>query len=264
MELITEVEQELASKASNAVIHKLFLELDRLANKDEINDEWFEDVFEAFTFIKNIETGFGHAKAYALFLIKTHWLELPYEIRRKYGFEFMLFAQLVTGKDISTINNNLRTAELWLSKKINPGHAIRVVDRDTNKKPLPSHHYVEFDPYTIDLSKLLLVNSRAEKGEIPDRIWEMLVDDTFSCSDVQQELRGNPEPSEEPQNYWYCEGSLLIYKQGLERTIVAELNFAAYETDQNVKDAVDKLLSILSIRLDDFYIYEEFKKEFVT
>ncbi len=259
---IDELEQSISARASAAVIHKLFIELDRLAKRDEINDEWFEDVFEAYKFIVGIETGFTLAKAYALYLIKKNWMQLPYDIRRNYGFEYLNFAQLVTGKEISTINNYTRTAEIWVEKGVSPGHAIKVVDRDEKDRPLNTTHYEDFSPYRIDMSKLLVLNARADKGEMTEGDWERLMDDTVSCGDIQKFLRDKTNPSGEPASYWYCEADWLVYKHNLDRIPVAQINFAEYETDNNVREAIDRLLSILNIKLDEKYLYEMFKKEF--
>ncbi len=261
---VDELEQSISERASSAVINKLFIELERLANRETHDQEWFDTLYEAFNFIKNIETGFTLAKAYALYIIKTNWMDLPYDIRRRYGFEFMFFAQQVTERDVSTINNYLRTAEVWLDKKVTPGHTIGVVDRDVNNKPLTTHHYEEFDPHRIDMSKLLLVNSVASKGQMTDRLWELLQDSHYSCAELTKELKNNPTPASEPASYFYVEGPYLVFKKDLDRSIIAELNWDEYERSEEVKYGIDHLLSILSVKLDEHYLYQAYRKEFIT
>ena len=195
-----QLNQSVATKLAGSVVTKLFVEVDKIATTP-VTDGWFHSLMDVIEFSKNVETGFGHAKAYTLAVIRQHWAELPVTIRTQYGFSFMNFARLVTGKERSTIDNYVLTAKVWFMDKVRPPGDIKVLKRDVDGLPIQeggvnTYQYVPFNPYLVDLSKLLIINSRAAKGQMTDKLWEMLADGFYTCEDVRREHSQTPKNGE--------------------------------------------------------------------
>jgi hypothetical protein len=257
----SDINKSIAERAANSVITKLFVELEKLSKTEDPDEEWFGNVLEALKFVQGVEVGFGHAKAYALAIIKANWDNLDVEIRKQYGFAFMNFAKLFTGKQEPTIMGYVRTAEVWFVGQTSPGHQVKVPDRDGTKKPTGTYHYEDFSPYNVDMSKLLYLCSTASKGEMTENLWEMLVDNTVTCDEIEEAVR--PKSHVEPESYFFVEGPYLMFKQNLDRVPIAEIEWNEYENNSVAKEGIDRLLSILNIKLDEHYLYKDFKKEFI-
>ncbi len=263
-----ELEDSIERLTAGSVVSRMFYEIDRIAEPTELDENWLIQMLDVIRFSQEIETGFGHTKAYALAIIRKHWDDLPFDARRTYGFDFMTFARNVTGKEKSTILNYITTAKVWFIEKTKPDTTLSLKLRDVTGKPVlndktgePRTRTVEFDPYMIDLSKLLLVNSTAGRGAMTPKLWEMLADSFYTCDDIKKELAA--EPHEESHFYFFVEGAGLFLRNGPHVICIAEeLNWAAYDTDSFTKEGMDKFFALLSINphADEDGIYKENRK----
>ena len=262
---LQQVKKSTATALAGSVITKLFAEIDKLARGTNNDRAWVESLLEVIRFSQDIEVGFGHAKADVLALIKDSWDNLPLDVRKEYGFAFMNFARLFTGKERSTIDNYVNTARIWFIDKARPPGQIRIPQRDPEGRILKDgnnkqYHWVEFDPRMVEMSKLLLVNSRATKGEVTERIWELLVDPFVSCEELRLFLASEIS-KDEPDFYYISLGPGVFVRANGEVVCIAEsLNWDEYETNALVKQGIDRLLKALDIRLDEDFIYDQFKK----
>ena len=79
-----QLDHSVANLAAENVLTRLFSDLDQLNAASNHDVAWVKDVFNVMHFAQTIETGFGHAKAYTLAVLKTHWEEVPLDIRKQY------------------------------------------------------------------------------------------------------------------------------------------------------------------------------------
>lgn len=253
-------DEALSSITLDGVLAKVFAELDTL-NATPPSVEWGEKAVQTLRFVQGVETGFGHAKAYTLAIIKEHWEDLPFEFRKEHGFSFMTFAKLYTGKQRSTIDNYIHTAKVWFIDKVKPMGRVKVIEREKDGKPIKEggafkSRDVEFCPYQIDMSKLLQVNSRATKGTMTERLWEMLVDDFYSCDDVALEHMGRTSGGEDFQLRFLIEGPGLYAQLGPDIICISEeLAWDQWESGGLGREAINKLMMLLGVTLDEDQIY---------
>ena len=115
-----ELENSIERLTAGSVVSRMFYEIEQISIPEVPDEFWFNQMLDVIKFSQEIETGFGHTKAYALAIIKKQWDELPYETRKKYNLDFMFFARQVTGKEPSTILNYITTANVWFIDKVKP------------------------------------------------------------------------------------------------------------------------------------------------
>ena len=259
--LTTKFNSALATKASNSVLVRTFKELDDLSGPAEPTSEWLGNVLNLLQFSKDIEIGFGHAKAYALAIIHSQWDIMPLELRTTLGYTFMGFAKEITGKARSTIDNDVRTARVWLIDKVSPGKPIEIKERGMNGKPILNEYgktvtkLVEFEPYMVDMTKLLHCNARAAAGKMTERLWEMLIDPFFSCEDLILEMANGDEKGDISTPSYFLLGPMLCFELEGETYQVAEFNWEAYDSGGPVKIAIDRIMHLLDIVFDEDAIH---------
>lgn len=255
-EIVSEVEASIERLTADSVVGRLFYEIDRIAQPQEVSSEWLTQLLDVIKFSQDIETGFGHAKAYALAIIQQHWEELPLDVRKGYDYQFMTFARLVTGREKSTILNYISTAQLWFIDKMAPEGTISIKVRDSSGRPVVNAatgevrtKTVDFNPHRVDMTKLLHVNSTARKGEMTPQLWEMLVDDYYSCDDIRAVLSSGKD-LEHDEFYYFIEGPGLFVKiNGMSYCLTEELNWAGCLDDPMTQEAMGKFLSMLGVSL---------------
>lgn len=262
--IISDIEEAVSTLTSRSVMKRVFNDLNTLSHAEEYDEEWFGTLVDVIRFTQDVETGFSHAKAYALLIMQQSWEKVPLKIRMKFDNSFHQFAKSITGKEASTVDNYIRTARVWLTdSKYHPIHKIRLVVRDEAGRPQIDENgrlmikYVDFVPYEVDMSKLLLVSARATRKEMTDRLWELLVDPYATCSDLQIEnaltagLAGDPD--EDLSLRFDVVGPYLVAKENGQEATVAELDWELYyqDTDSLTHRAIKHLLSVLDIKLDE-------------
>lgn len=250
-----EIEDSIEKLTAGSVVSRMFYEIERIADPEVPDENWLGQMLDVIRFSQEIETGFGHSKAYALAIIKKHWDGLPFETRRKHGFDFVTFAKTTTGKERSTILNYITTAKVWFIDKTKPEGTLSLKLRDETGKVMinemtrePRTRTVEFDPYLVEMSKLLLVNAKASRKEMTPRLWELLADPFYTCEDLKKEVYSGD--GKEADFYFFVEGPGLFLRNGpFVICIAEELNWAQYETDNHTKEGMDRFFSMLGVNI---------------
>lgn len=255
--LTAALEHSVATRVADGVLTRVFSELDIL-QQTLPTEEWAQKLIDILTFSQAVETGFTHAKAYVLVLLKDGWEQLPFDFRMKLGLSFDYFAQIYTGgKSQSTIDNYLNTARTWFLKKIRPAGLISTTSRLPDGRPIvlngvPQRLNVEFNPYNVDITKLLILNGKANRGELTDRLWEMLVDPFYSCDDI---IRGGmpatPDPNPDYVTFFVEGPGLYASFNGQTFEVVAELDWESYDTDPDFKTVLSNMFTRLGVTLDE-------------
>lgn len=258
-----ELSQSTATLMADSVVSKLIIELERLFVQPP-TEAWFQNLLDVIKFSDSIEIGFMHAKIYVLATLKKNWEQLPVEIRKRYDFSFMNLARLITGKERSTIDNYISVAQTWLINKVAPSGDIKIAERDTHGKPIPAQFkYITFSPYAVDISKLLIVNRRAQNGEMTERLWEYLIDPYYTCEDLARECSQQLPNGDAPDEYWETLGPGLYFKSGLESVCICEsLNWEEYDSNPAVKAGIDRLLKLLDVSRDEDVIFSHIRGEY--
>lgn len=260
-------EKPISEIASDGVMSRVLIEIQKLNQETGVDVTWFSKAMNLFTFFNNIETGFGHAKACILYLIKERWEDLEYEVRRQYDLSFMTFARRLTGKENSTIDNWMRVAKVWLMPDgVRPAFEIPVVQREVNGKPKVDEYgkqivqYESFDPYKVDMTKLLLLTNKASSGAMTDRLWELAADPYYTCEDIRYEIvngAGNDSPV---LKYILVGPDIYATRDGESVPVITAdegINWDAfYYGDGLEKEAIQELLHRLGIKLDEDVIYD--------
>lgn len=268
-EIVNQFERPVSEIASDGVMKRVVTELQKLNQEEDSSLSWFSKAMDLFTFFNSIETGFGHAKACVLYSIKERWDDLDFEIRKAHGLSFMSFARTTTGKESSTIDNWMRVVKVWLSPEgVRPAFEIPIKERLPGGQPKLDDHgkqiirYEEFDPFKVDMTKLLLVNSKASNGEMTDRLWEMVADPFYSCDDIRYENLSLANGDDSPILKFFLVGpDIYASRDGDSVPVVTAdegINWDAYYQEDGLeKEAIQELLSRLQIKMDEDVIFEQ-------
>lgn len=260
-------EKPLSEIASDGVMSRVLIEIHKLNQETGVGIDWFSKAMDLFTFFNNIETGFGHAKACILYLIKERWDDLEYEVRRQYDLSFMTFARHLTGKEGSTIDNWMRVAKVWLMPEgVRPAFEISVVQRETNGKPVTDERgkqvvkYEQFDPYKVDMTKLLLLTNKASSGTMTDRLWELAADPYYTCDDIRREIVAGSGNADPVLKFILVGPDIYATQNGESVPVVTAdegINWNSfYYEDGLEREAIKELLHRLGIKLDEDIIYD--------
>jgi hypothetical protein len=269
-----ELDQAVSTLAVTGVMNRVFHEIDRLATRDVSQPEWFSSMMDVLNFCNSAEIGFSHAKAYALAIIGEHWDDVDFNIRKNYGLSFKAFAVSVTGKQWSTIDNLLRTARIWFINKVRPTSPIEVLVREPDGAPVmqdngkPKTKFVEFEPFLVDMSKLLFMNSRANNDKMTPRLWSMLADDYFTCDDVrvanltEDDGNGNKGDEFDHSLKFHLEADELHVSELGETQVVGTLDFSTFydEPDGLKTRALKHMMYMLHVPDDEYIIFKEERK----
>lgn len=224
--------------------------------------KWFDSAVEVLQYCMDLETGFEHAKAYMLYVLKSNWEKLPFNLRAEVGVSFMRFAQLYTSKEESTIRNYVNTAATWLSDEYELPPLVEIAQRDKDGRPITRNGVVQkqmikFTPFSVDLSKLLILNRAFKMGQMTPKLWEMLADPVYTCADIIRELHKDEERSQIVSLRFFLEGSALCVTHNGDKVIVGVLNWEEYDTNPLVAEAINEILNLLSVSTEDNMIVRE-------
>lgn len=266
-----ELSKAVSDLVSEAVLTRVFHEIDVLDNTEICDEQWLSRVMDVFKFCKSAEMGFGHGKAYALAVLRKHWEEIDFDVRKKLGFTFNIFAQAATGKEQSTIDGYIRTAQVWFISKSRPLGQIQVTVRQADGRPALDGNtyvkqYVEFNPFTVDLSKLLICNNRAASGTMTPKLWEMLADPYVTWKELHLELMsGKDENGDEVDlslKFYFLGPALMASEAGEEICVAETLEWEDYYADVNslTHRAIQHLMKMLNIPDEDIIIDQANRK----
>lgn len=256
---------ELNAKALSQRLYNDLVRLD--VDKDVYDESWFSDFMDHLGTFQAFARGFEHARSLALAILSKRWDAIDPAIKKAHGYTFQAFAQNYTGKEWSTIDNWIRIANVWLGQDhIMYPNRVRIVDRLPSGEPKKEGSKVltkeiEFSPWHVDQSKLLLVNSRASQGTMTDRLWELVADPLATCDDIRVEMSvRDPDPL---ILRFIIEGPFICVQEGSHIIPLAEVDFEPYYKDDpeslHVR-GLKSLLNRLNIILDEEEIIIEERK----
>jgi len=268
---IIPVNQSLAEMGVEALVTRLQKDLYELdEDRDSYGEDWFSSCMDHFTTYHGMARGFEHARALNLAIIDKHWDKLDPAIKNKLGFTFKAFSTTWTGREWSTVDNWVRTANVWLGKdRAKMPQVVRIVQRKPDGSPDKDEQGkiitkdVSFNPWLVDLSKLLRLNSRVVKGNMTDRLWELLADPVATCEDIDIETVVREE--KQVSLYYTVNGPLLCAREGEEEVCIAEIteweSFYYGPAEGLAKRGIETLLTRLNITLDeDKIVIEQHRK----
>lgn len=250
------------------VVQRMLDEVQRIARDDETDVRtWFGQVVDVLDFSEAVQTGFEHVRALLLAVVKRRWEDLPFEIRKEYALRFDLFA-LRVAPDLAwkTIENRIRVAETFFLDRTNLPERVAVPERLPDGKPRlgidgkPVMQMIDFDPMTIDISKLTLARSVVESGQARENptIFSMLADKYSTFSDLRSEMfsPASKKAGIAPEMRFALMGPILIVERNGQTYELGELNFDAYYHDVHpqhelARDSLDKLMRCLGVVLDE-------------
>lgn len=266
------IDTSIASKTASSVLTRVFTEIKGLSNASEYSETWIENSLNILRFSKDIEEGFAHGRATMLAIFKDRWDDLPLSFRKQHGYEFINFAKIWTGgKAKSTIEAYILAAKLWILDEFGTGKVVEIKERSPEGKPLRNKKgaeitkLIEFCPYSVPISKLELLNPRARNNDMTDKLWEMLVDDFYTCDDIRQEHNKDKQDGNGPQyvlKYDLSGPFLVAYQNGSPGAQIAEFNWGEYETDPLVKESIDTILKVLGVSMEEDKIYKMVRDTF--
>lgn len=263
-----EFDTSLASTASEGVLTRVFADIETFSRPALADEAWFGEILTMLQFSQSIEIGFGHAKAWLLAIVREQWENMPFELRRQNGYDFMTFAKNWTGKARSTIDGYTQTAQVWLVDEFGKGKRVDIVDRDSSGAPILENGHiriktVDFVAWQVDMSKLTILNARAKAGDMTETLWEMLVDDFFTCDDLRAQLYSQNDASAPDYSLRYeIIGPGVFATQNGRTVMIAEsLNWEEYDTDDLVKAGIDHFLEVTGTPLDEDLIYKQTHKQ---
>lgn len=237
------------------VIKSIYNTLKVLENAPK-DEEWVLAIRNVIQYSKKMEKGFELVRAYALTLLEQSWDEIPVEIKKTFGFTFIQVAMLwCEDWKSSTIYNYIDVVKTWIFGNISRQVAIPV--RTETGKPIVENgrqvtEYIEFDPAFIPISKLVAAKAVYKRDGMTDHVWELLTDPFVTRDELARAI--NPK---KVVNTPRCilEGSLLFVMRDGEEGFLADLNFDEYDTNNLVKEYIDKILDMLGVERDDDAIH---------
>lgn len=254
----TQIIDELQrSDTINAVMDTTINYIRSIAKPQTIDEEWVKGTSDLMSFFHSVNISGIHVVGMLLAIYEDNWLSIPPELRKDLGPTVMEWGTQFTDGKYSTMRNYIRVAREWF---LNPDNFIpqrvEILQRDEKGKPIrnPDGSYatrtIEFKPHEINYSKLLVATTALTNDRITPELWGMLADPHFVKEDIVLEL-SESDPDSPAQTRYYAEGPAIIAtRNGKERQIL-EFNWDEYETDDLVRECIDRLLSFLHIELDE-------------
>ena len=188
--------------------------------------------------------------------VDTLWKEHPWCSGQEFDYSFQQYACARSGREWVTIANWLTTIETHFIGKYAPEEAILIDPRsgqplleqiDGTTTPITK----KWDPFTIDFSKLLLVNKTAREGRLGDEGYGLLMNEKTRWVDVRDFIHGLKPWRERDVNEgelrFFVQNSLLWCGDGARSAILASLELDS--EDMLVRQGVARLVRALNITI---------------
>lgn len=187
--------------------------------------------------------------------VQRCWKESPWCPKERFNYTFEQYATGRTNRKWVTVENWIRTARVWLSGEFeeNFPEKVQLIDPKTGEKC----DTIDFDPWKIDASKLLLCNRALIKGEMTEDAWGLLSNPEASFSDITTFINLGQEPSDRykelqisAKRWMFIRGGLLLVQEvGGEPEKVAELEWGT--KSDLVEWALIQLYDRLNLTVED-------------
>lgn len=232
----------------------------RFAPKDQ---DWEQDILSALRLSKRVEEGSKTVQAYILYYIKKHWDELSLDFRLKFNNQFDMLVYQEVGVLPTTMDEYLKTIDTFFVKDIKPFGKVEVPMRDQFKCVVKDEEgnvrteFKEFDPASVSITKLNLARPLAEREQMDEKRWAMLLDPVVTVSQLQAELykpapNGNTPASrsDDPSLVYFLEGNIIVAREYGEVVEIGELFYDVGAQSDVARDAIFRLLKLLNIAFE--------------
>lgn len=173
-------------------------------------------------------------------------------------YSFEQYASRRTGRDPITIYNWTRTAELWLLDRIGPTEKVALIDPMTGLKMLEQRDNetvpiaIEWNPFEIDFTKLLLCNRSAKENQIDDVGYGLLANPESRWVDIRDYIHGilpwsRQLHQEHHELSFFIQGGLLYARKGAMSAIIGSLELDS--EDFLVREAIARLVRTHNISI---------------
>lgn len=248
--------KDLSAESAQVIVNNLKQLIEDVELQFQSRDqEWEHNVLMVLRFLDGVQKGTYTARLRMVGYVEKHWDDLSLDFRLGYNNSFDMFVQREMDISLDTYRNYLRGITTF--ENIKPIGKIAVVKRDQFKAPIldkaknPIIEYKDFDIESVPVTKLALMRSVAEAGQMTETRWSMLCDPGVTVDDLKVEIyKPNPTTGEDPSLRFTLEGPIIVATKMGTSIELGELFWDMYSEDIG-KEAIDHLLRCLSIRLDE-------------
>lgn len=147
----------------------------------------------------------------------------------EWGYDFMKFACKLTGRDARTIDNYIRVARIYVA--------------DAEALGVPKG--IEFDPWKVNFSSLLLVAHKVEAGTLTDKCWQLMSDPATEYKTLVAAV-ANSTPDKKKKIFAFLVEDDVVYFRDPETK--EQVGIAAIEHDES-NPSVERGISLLKAKL---------------
>jgi len=171
------------------------------------------------------------------------WEELRWSEEPTYSFQD--YAMHRTGFRWTTLINLIRTARVWFLQNVKVPEKIRLLNPATDE-PL-KETVSDFDPSKADMSKLLLLASVQQRGDMTEKEWGLLANPDTTHRQLRRHLM-NSKSVKFKRRIICQDGMLVVMVPALDEALI----FGSLEidsTDPDISWAVEKTLMALNAKV---------------
>jgi len=252
--------RDLSTEGSeiNSVLKGLLTGL-KAMNKPDIDRDssWLATLEDHIRYAKEIKDGFEVYMATVLAIAKMGWDSLEETVKHPHS-NFMQWAlSLCPDWEAVTIYNYVSVAEQWILNIDNKPlpDKVEILVRTNTGLPIVEHgelvkERVEFDPFKINISKLLTAKGTYRRDSMTPELWEKLTDPHFSRNDLSNAINKDKIINGNTTQY-VLEGEYIVVLDGINEFIIGSLNLEDYENDDLIKNSIDRIIKFLGIERDE-------------
>lgn len=211
--------------------------LTNFRNDTELSSrQWWQEGTAYVSFWSEIERESAINTGLWLYVMEERWQDIDFEPETEEAWEtFPDFAEHITKKRWKTLENWIRMAKTYILHDKLPANPIEVTKRDSAGEPLTREvdgvEIVETEEITITLpnimetshSKLILMRSRVEDGEMTPELWGMLINPNVSFESIRREAMGVGNGTTINNTYvLLMETGFLVAKEGPKEIILID------------------------------------------
>jgi hypothetical protein len=245
------------SEEAVVLTKNLLFEIDKIVKRyDKQNGEWITDIVDTLRFCESAGEGLNIGKVYALYAIAQHWDDLSLEFRMEYSNQFNVLVTRETSLKPETLGNYFRTVETYLINDRKPFGRLEIPKRDRYGKEVVIDgevikESIEFDPLKVGLTKLTVMRSAVEAGNMNLDRWTMLADPGVKVRELQTELYVPKETTDpDPSLKHYLMGNVIVASEFGREIPVGTIDFSLYGEDELATNSIRHICRCLGIKLN--------------
>lgn len=249
-------DKDLSSESAQVIVNNLKQIIEDVEGQfRERDSEWEQDILSVLRFFVRVEEGTYTAKLRVLGIFIRHWDDLSLNFRLAYNNQVSEFCYREAKLQLETVQNYLRGITVF--DQVKPFGKVAVVQRDKFGRPMmdaaknPVMVYKDFSVDEIQPSKLALMASVANRGEMSEKRWGMLADPCVTVADLQAEIYRVEKPSDpDPSLRFSLEGNIIVAHEFGQAVELAEI-FPEMWDEELGRKGIKRILQCLGIRSDE-------------